>query len=148
MSDPSERGERVRAFLDANVLYSAAIGGRLAKLWQLSGVHLVTSEYALKEAWDNLFEGIEAGEHDRSALEKLEDLASQTELAVLNDDREIGARLVLPDPADLPILAGAIQSGCAYLITGDRKCFGAYFGTAVDGVSVILPGEFLKIFDQ
>lgn len=41
-----------RPFLDANVLFSAAYrdGSRLRRQWDLDGVELLTSGYALEEA--------------------------------------------------------------------------------------------------
>jgi len=50
-----------RIFLDANVLFSAAYRpdaglARLARLWRLEGVELITSAYAAEEAKLNLTE--------------------------------------------------------------------------------------------
>jgi predicted nucleic acid-binding protein len=46
----------VRVFLDANVLYAACLSpsGGSARLWTVPTFQLVTSEYALCEAWENL----------------------------------------------------------------------------------------------
>jgi hypothetical protein len=72
---------RVRAFLDANVLYSAALGGSLRALWDRPDVALVTSDYALTEAFENLRanEPAEGGHLDR-CLDHLESLIDRTEL--------------------------------------------------------------------
>ncbi|MCK6371456.1 MAG: hypothetical protein L6Q83_09065 [Gammaproteobacteria bacterium] len=42
---------------------------------------------------------------------------------------------------DAPILAAAIVSRSAVLVTGDRRDFGALFGKIIDGVEILPPGE-------
>jgi hypothetical protein len=52
----------------------------------------------------------------------------------------------LPDPNDVPILLGAIEHNCGYLLTGDGKCFGRFFESGpVDGVVIMRPGKFLRL---
>lgn len=61
MTDPTP----TRAFLDANVLYAAAIDplGWSSKLWQIANVKLVTNEFAAQEAWVNLGNAPNAAAH-------------------------------------------------------------------------------------
>lgn len=135
MSDPRSP-KPIRAFLDANVLFAAAVGGGTSRLWSLTGVQLVTSEYAAHEAWTNL-----GDEHRVRLLELLEPPLEFV------PDRESTVPLfcawTLPDPTDVPILLGAIESRCDYLLTGDSDCFGAFYGTRLDGVMILKPGKFL-----
>lgn len=132
----------MRAFLDANVLFAAALGGGVSKLWTQPQVQLVTSEYAAKEAWDNLAATPDVGiNRDRLVqflAPPLELVTSQTDVS-----RPLPAEWDLPDPADIPILWGAILSRCDHLLTGDAKCFGQYFGKTVNGLTVLRPGRFL-----
>ena len=38
---------------------------------------------------------------------------------------------------DLPILAGAVGSGCTHLWTGDKRHFGRWYGKPLEGVVVV-----------
>jgi hypothetical protein len=49
----------------------------------------------------------------------------------------------LPDK-DVPILLAAIEARATHLITGDVRHFGAYFGKRIEGILVLLPGDYLK----
>jgi predicted nucleic acid-binding protein len=132
----------VRVFLDANVLYAAALGGGCAKLWTIPNIQLVTSEYAAREAWDNLHYAPSTEECRLRLLHLLDpplDFVPWSE----TDDEASTSTWTLPDPNDIPILVGAIRSGCAYLLTGDAACFGKYFGHTLEGVTILKPGKFL-----
>ncbi len=45
---------------------------------------------------------------------------------------------------DRPVLLAAIVAGADYLLTGDLTRFGACMGTGIHGVTVLLPGEYLR----
>ena len=129
------------AFLDANVLFSAAYktDASLTKLWHLSDVEIVTSAYAAEEATRN----ITLAKPDR--LSALQDLLTQTR--IISDPAQFPD---LPKTTDLkakdrPILAAAIAARCHYLITGDKTDFGSYYGQTVRGVLILPPGEFLRL---
>ena len=133
-----------RAFLDANVLFSAAYktNSSLTKLWHLSDVELLTPAYAVEEAARN----ITLAKPDR--LSALQDLLMQTK--VLSDPAQFPN---LPKTIDLkakdrPILAAAIAAHCHYLITGDKTDFGSYCGQTVRGVLILPPGEFIRLYNQ
>jgi predicted nucleic acid-binding protein len=140
--------DAIRAFVDANVLYSAAIGGGVARLWKCTGVTIVTSEYAVRETWDNLCENVAAPEERQRALDTLAGLVGQSELIEAASSPPLAHTWNLPDPKDVPILLAAIESNCEYLLTGDKACFGKYFGSTLDGVTVLRPGEFLRLREQ
>lgn len=141
MTDPPPA---IRAFLDANVLFSAAIGGGVARIWELPNVSLVTSTYALAEAHNNLALAVAALEFDDQCLARLNDLASRTEITLHDPARPRPDAHALSDPDDVAILHGAIDSDCRYLITGDKKCFGPFFGKSLGGVTILRPAEFIQ----
>ncbi|MDZ4170102.1 MAG: PIN domain-containing protein [Coriobacteriia bacterium] len=127
-----------RLFLDANILVAAAwkADARLGDLWGLPDARLLGSPHVIEEARRNT--------HPGESAERLE--------------RLIGALTVLPsEPADFPItndpglpakdrpvLLAAIAARADYLITGDLAHFGPLFGRSFDGVTVMLPGEYLR----
>lgn len=125
-----------RVFLDANVLFSAAHrpDSALRRLWELSNVQLLTSEYAAEEARVNLTEGA-----PRQRLERL-----------LGDTHVLWAMPAgsLPNGVDLPekdhlILLGAIEAHATHLLTGDKLHFGKYFGRKIGRVRILPPGDYL-----
>jgi predicted nucleic acid-binding protein len=132
----------LRVFLDANVLFSAAYReqARLAALWKLHGVHLVTSLYAVPEAATNL--------NEEFAQLRLRDLVKEVEIisdTLGTDARTLDALAVieLPDK-DRPILSAAVAANVGFLLTGDIQHFGRYFGEVVCSVCILRPAEFMK----
>jgi uncharacterized protein len=124
-----------RLFLDANVLFSAAYktDARVVRLWRLHEVVLCSSRYALEEARFNL--------GDESQLQRLTELAEKIQFSEAIR-RDLPRGVSLPEK-DVPILMAAIEAKANYLLTGDFRHFGAYFGKKIEGVTVILPGEYL-----
>ncbi len=125
-----------RAFLDANVLFSAAYRPRagLLGLWRLAATTLVTSEYAANEALRNL-----DGPPQRARLVRL---LADVEVVVIHPSR-LEEAATLPEK-DRPILEAAIAARCDVLITGDHRHFGHLFGATVCGVQVVTPSQFLE----
>lgn len=125
-----------RLFLDANVPFSAAYraDSGLLILWKLADVALCSSRYAIEEARVNLDQDVQRG--------RLEKLASRLELFDAFE-RPLPKGISLPEK-DLPILLAAIESGAGYLLTGDIKHFGAYFGKKIEGVMILLPAQYLS----
>ncbi len=82
-----------RAFLDANVLFSAAWSAknRLRTLWDREGIKLMTIAYCLEEARRNLLD------HKPEVILDLEEL--QTKLTIVAE-AEIGT--ALPEGMSLP----------------------------------------------
>ena len=133
-----------RAFLDANVLFSAAYKTQtpLAKLWNFTDVELVTSVYAVEEATRNITIAKPDG------LSTLQNLLTQTR--IVDDPAQLPAlpKTIRLKTKDQPILAAAIATRSAYLITGDKTDFGAYYGQTVRGVLILPPGELLRLHNQ
>jgi predicted nucleic acid-binding protein len=119
-----------RVFLDANVLFSAAWrdGSGLTRLWQLSSLRLVTSAYATEEAERNLRRKRPEAVPRLHAL--MRDVEIANRLVALDDGHGLPAK-------DAPILAGAVASHCAVLVTGDIADFGHLIGRTFQGVSIL-----------
>jgi uncharacterized protein len=45
---------------------------------------------------------------------------------------------------DAPILLAAIEARATHLLTGEVRHFGAYFGKRIEGILVMLPGDYLR----
>ena len=125
-----------RLFLDANVLFSAAYlpAAGLLRLWKLPNTALCSSHYAFEEARFNL-----PSEDQRNRLSLLSEKIYWFEAA----QRELPRGLSLPEK-DAPILLAAIEARASHLLTGDVRHFGPYFGKMIEGVTVVLPGEYLR----
>lgn len=124
-------------FLDANILFSAAYKDKsdILNLWTIKYGHLITSHYALEEARRNLVKP--------EQLKRLDDIISNLEIVYEMDDKLLPIEIQLP-AKDRPILAAAIAAKADYLITGDFKDFGRYFGETVLGVKVLSPAVFFR----
>ena len=126
-----------RLFLDANVLFSAAYrpGAGVARLWQMDGCVLLTSDYAVEEARRNL---------DRpEQLERLEELLRRVHrVSTMSLTPEMRGSIELREK-DWPIVGGAVAARATHLITGDHRDFGRYFGTEIFGIKVLPPGRYL-----
>jgi hypothetical protein len=120
----------VRAFLDANVLFSASnSGSNIARLVQLlldQGTG-VTSDFALEEARRN----IELKRPDWS--KRFQTLASHIEV-VPSAHFELPVELA---EKDVPILCTAIHAACDALVTGDKRHFAYLYGQSIDGVKIM-----------
>ena len=129
-----------RLFLAANVLFSAAYraDNGLLRLWKLPDTTLVSSRYALEEARVNLDR-----EDQRNALAQL---ANDLELFEA-PQKGLRPAIRLPEK-DIPIILAAIEAQATHLLTGDLQHFGSYFGKKVEGVVVILPGEYLRLREK
>jgi uncharacterized protein len=129
-----------RLFLDANVLFSAAYGSGsgLLQLWKLQNVVLYSSRYALEEARINLTE-----EDQLTRITKLAETIHLFDAAPGKLPRGIS----LPEK-DVPILLAAMEARATHLLTGDVRHFGQYFGKSIEGIAVMLPGEYLKRFSD
>lgn len=125
-----------RLSLDANVLFSAAYrpNAGLLKLWKLKDATLCSSRYALEEARFNLTE-----ETQRSRLRRL-----ARNIPLFDARRgDLPRGVSLPDK-DVPILLAAMEAKATHLLTGDVRHFGPYFGKRIEGILVLLPGDYLN----
>ncbi len=125
-----------RLFLDANVLFSAAYRPEagLLQLWKLQDVVLCSSRYALEEAGINLTD-----KDQRERLTRLSGMVHLFEAA----QREPPRGISLPDK-DVPIVLAALEARATHLLTGDVRHFGPYLGKNVEGIAIVLPGEYLR----
>ena len=123
-------------FLDASVLFSAAYrsGAKVAKLWAVREVRLVTSPYAAAEAERNL---AESAQRDR-----LTELLRLVEMAPAAGE-QLPEGVSLPDK-DAPILQAAIAAGATHLLPSDLRHFGPYFWQIIEGVTILPPAAYLK----
>jgi uncharacterized protein len=128
----------MRLFLDANIIFAAAISpkGRCSSFFELAQNNvcsLVTSPYVLEEVQRNL-----QAKYPQ-ALTRLE----QALLPVLLIKGELFFERIewaiaqgLP-PKDAPILAAAMESGAALLVTGDKNHFGLLYGRVFEELEVV-----------
>lgn len=130
-----------RAFLDANVLFSAAYTEQssLLNLWKLTGIRLCTSKYAIDEAQRNL--------RSESSEARLKLLAEALLVIPEADAQLIPASIQLRDK-DKPILAAAIATRATFLVTGDRRDFGHFFGNTIAGVLVVRPSDLIAVMQE
>jgi uncharacterized protein len=128
-----------RAFLDANVLFSAAWRqeSALHRLWTIPEVQYVTSTYAVVEALRNL----DTDERCERLVRLLDavDVVKIQHVQLVDEWR-------LPEK-DNPIASAAVESQCEFLITGDRRHFGTLMGQTVQGITILSPAEFIKRFE-
>jgi predicted nucleic acid-binding protein len=126
-----------RVFLDANVLFSAAYrpSTGLLRLWKLANVTLCTSRYALEEARANLV--------DKAQQDRLEKISANLDLFDIRQQK-LPRTISLPEK-DIPIFLAAIESRATYLLTGDVRHIGSYLGKKIEGIQILLPGDYLKM---
>lgn len=119
-------------FLDANILFSASF--RTSNLRAFVDVletvaSLVTSQHAAEEARRNV---ARKKADNTPALESLLVNLEVSPVAPFALDVEIAEK-------DIPILCGAILLNADYLLTGDKKDFGAFYGRKIKGVKIVSP---------
>ena len=125
-------------FLDANVLFSAAYREEagLLKFWRLKSVKLVSSAYAIEEARRNL-----TLPEQRQHLEKL--LIDVENHPYCREGVELPENVTIKEK-DKPILLAAIAMKADYLITGDMRDFGKFYGKKISSVTILPPSEYLN----
>ena len=133
----------MRLFLDANVLFSAAVSpaGAAAGLIALTAggaCELVTSTLAVTEATRNLSAKAPA------AMERWGLVVAVVDIVPEADPRLLERIDVTLAAKDRPILAAALGCRATVLVTGDRRHFGSLFGRAIGGTVVLPPREALE----
>jgi uncharacterized protein len=98
-------------------------------------VVLCTFRYALEEARANL-----AGHAQHQRLIRLSESLQLFEA----EPGGLPSGVSLPEK-DAPILLAALRAGASHLLTGDIRHFGRYLGRRVEGTTVMLPGEYLRV---
>ncbi|BCP65991.1 MULTISPECIES: PIN domain-containing protein [Thermus] len=131
-----------RVFLDANILFSAALGGEVwDAIWAVAEkgrVLLLTSPYCLLEAQENLWC------KRPSALTALEERLALVEV-VEEAKPEPWMEGLLP-PKDLPVFAAAVAAGARVLLTGDTRHFGPLMDRPDLPLRVLTPAAFIRTF--
>ncbi len=94
---------------------------------------LFASLYVIEEAKRNL--------SNEKQINKLKEILSNIQITPKADPS-------LPCPLDLPVkdrpvLMAAISARADYLITGDLKHFGKYFGQTIEGVKICTARDYL-----
>lgn len=110
----------------------------LLHLWKLNNVVLCASRDALEEARINLEE-----EEERARLIRL---SAKLQLFAA-PERQLPRGIALPEK-DVPIALAALEAGANHLLTGDVRHFGPYFGKKIEGLLVMLPGEYPRMRDR
>lgn len=127
-----------RIFLDANILFSAAYGlSGLDRLWDLRGKGkcvLIASDYVIEEARRNL--------SDQSRIDRFESHLAGMEITH-EADPGIKCTVDLPDK-DIPVLMAAVSAKADYLLTGDVRHFGKYFGQVIMGVRILMARDYIR----
>jgi len=133
---------KTRVFLDANVLFSASLGGEVwSAIWgaaEAGGYQLVSSPYAVVEAQENLERKRPPALRELSRLLRSVTLVAEAEAADWT-------RTLLPEK-DVPILAAAVAAGCGVLLSGDLRHFGPLMNRDDLPLTVMTPAVFIRSF--
>lgn len=136
--------DRVRVFADANVLFSVSYRPEHEFLlfWASLKAEMVTSSYAADEARRNII--------DPAHLDRLEQLLSRTVITYSEEQREHDE--IHPPEKDRPILSGALNAQCGFLVSGDKRHFREYFGksfrTSYGFLTIIEPRALLRLLRE
>ena len=127
----------MRLFLDANILFSAsksdgAVRELLARSLQ-AGHDLVADQYVVAEARRNL------AAYGGEAVATLDVLLTSVDVAAFRDSHLPQEIATLLPAKDAPVLAAALRLRCDALVTGDRRHFGALYGTVQLGLAIHSP---------
>ena len=122
----------MRIFLDANILFSAALArSRMAAFLDVlvQTATCLTNEYAIEEARRNL------AAKASLRIAALDQIVARCEkiigIVTIGD-------IILAEK-DLPILGGAIAGHSTHLLTGDERDFGKFWGKTIRGVKILSP---------
>ena len=133
----------MRAFLDANILFSAAKSdGAIRSLLDLlvkHGWECKADAYVVAEAERNL-----TSRYPESLSEFNKLLLKLQPCPVVTSSLSDINLSQLPEK-DRPVLAAAIFLKCDSLVTGDRTHFGAFFGKVLSGVKIYSPSQLAEL---
>ena len=127
-----------KLFLDANVLFSAAYREHsgLLRLWHIKSAKLISSLYAIEEARRNLDSTLQ-----KERLEKL--LTDVEKISAYRENSDLPEGITIKEK-DKPILLAAIAAKADYLLTGDIRDFGKFFGKKICDLTILPPLEYLN----
>lgn len=144
MTTAPEKPETERVFLDANVMFSAAIGSASCRLVQaLPGLALLTSDYCVDEARRNLIAKAtpDATAWLDTALTTIDIVSTPPPSTWHRVVRDLPTRAV----SDRPVLAAAVAVNADTLITGNTGDFSHLMRNPVAALPVVLtPRDFLR----
>lgn len=139
----------ITAFIDANVLFAAALSPRGASHEILrqsvrGNVSLISSKYVIEEAKRNL-----AAKYPE-ALPVLFELLEALDLTLINPTKEqVVASAVYTELKDAPVVAAARQAQVDYLVTLDRRhLLNVPEVAQQSGLNIILPGQLLEALQE
>ncbi len=128
-----------KVFLDANILFSLSYARtglhRLLDLNREGGCLLCVSRLVKDEAYRNL-----AQQGHREELLRITSLMQ----TVPEADPSLPCPLDLPEK-DKPVFMAAAASKSDFLLTGDMKHFGGYFGQTIMGVHICTARSYLEL---
>jgi predicted nucleic acid-binding protein len=132
---------RARLFLDANVLISAAWkeGSKVTRIWRIPNVDLVTSDHVVAECTRNL--------PREEQQKRLGQLLLAVRVLAFSGTPALENPPSLPEK-DQPVLAAAVLARADFLVTGDRKHFGGWYGSTVCGLRVEPPASFPRVLAE
>ena len=134
----------MRVFLDANILFSAAMSDgdvrRLLYLLHADGHTLVADAYVAIEAQRNI-----AAKAGGDAQAYLEALLSRIEVNGVAAQAAITPVADWLPAKDRPVLHAAIACRCQALVTGDSTHFGAGYGKSFGGVTIYAPAQLARL---
>jgi predicted nucleic acid-binding protein len=126
----------VRVFLDADVLFSMALGGpvfnAILEVAKRDRLHLLTSAFCYLEAWRNVELKVP---EKRQALEGILKRVRLVPEAWMAD--------LLPEK-DVPVLAAAVAARATHLLTGDLRHFAPLMAREDLPLRVLTPGDFVR----
>lgn len=140
----------MKVFLDANIFFAGARSqkggsGFILELAKRQKIEIITVSYILLEAEQNIIKKLSPqylSRHYQNLLE-IKPKIQSIEFVTLEEINRL--RKLIPSK-DIPILLGAILSGCRFLITLDRKHF--LNNEKLKGIElpfrILNPGEFLR----
>lgn len=136
----------MRVFLDANILFSAALGGEVFRLiWQLaaqSQLKLLTSTLCLHEARVNLERKYPTYTTQLRILMKWVNLLEDTGTLPVHPHVQ-GLLFSLPEK-DRPMLEAALLADAQVLLTGDLRHFGPLMNHTDLPLRVFDPRSFIR----
>lgn len=133
----------MRLFLDANVLFTAAISAQgvsrgITELARAGACVLLSSPYAIDEATRNV-----RVKYHRHVIDLDAILQHVERVSEPRPQHLVQARALVP-AKDVPILGAAMTAGADILVTGDRRHFGDLYGQVVGAVEVLPPRQALE----
>lgn len=127
-----------RVFLDSSILYVAGrrAGAAVHRLWNLTGVQLLTSIKTVDEAMRNL---------ETREMQHALDVLLKNRIDVRPEPAPGSMRMVARELYDIdaPVVVAAVAARASHLITADYRRFGKWFGKSIGGVTVVKVGSYL-----